>query len=364
MRDMYMFFRKRTFKCQIPLSGILLVLALTFNAFPMPAQNAAEVSPEAKPEITSIQPSTIAAGQPTTVSIEGKNFSLSVYVSFSTPAIRVASVKRLDANHLQLNLAADPSAAAGTVTVYVSNPAGPTAQTTLEITSSGPAQPAVTTPTPQSPATAGNSPRVSSIEPPRAARGAPATLKIKGKNFAPGARVAFSNPGIRVAATRVVKSSELRVDIEVASDAAIGPTSLFVINPDDSEVEASLEIADAGKPTGGKKTSTASSKSKVPDQTFEVINLGSAIAAMQDPTKAKGTLALASGKLKYTEEGKDVFAVPVNEVKEVAPNAMFGINTGTFHIILSSGKTYNFIAATFRPADSQSIVTSLQGALH
>src|SRR2546422_6713102 len=40
------------------------------------------------------------------------------------------------------------------------------------------------------------------------------SLKIKGKNFAPGAKVSFSNPGIRVLETTVQKSTELAARIQ------------------------------------------------------------------------------------------------------------------------------------------------------
>jgi cellobiose-specific phosphotransferase system component IIA len=39
------------------------------------------------------------------------------------------------------------------------------------------------------------------------------------------------------------------------------------------------------------------------------------------------------------------------------------VNTGTFHIILNSGQAHNFIAASLRPADSQSIIDALRKAL-
>ena len=75
---------------------------------------------------------------------------------------------------------------------------------------------------------------------------------------------------------------------------------------------------------------------------------------------AKGTLALAGGKLTYTDEDKRVFSARRSEIREVEPNVLLGVNTGTFHVILNSGKTYNFIAGSFRPADAESIVNSLQ----
>jgi len=208
-----------------------------------------------------------------------------------------------------------------------------------------------------------DAPVVSSAEPSHANRGAETTVKIKGKNFASGARVCFSNPGITVLETRVAKSSELTVRIQVAPDAPTGSTGLFVVNPDDSEVEAPFEVTDAST-SQASKTSSGSARSALADQRFEVMNLGDAATILQNPSKVRGTLILGGGKLRYQEESKEVFSASVKDVEEIEVNQVFGINTGTFHIILTSGKTYNFAAPSLRPADTQAIVDSLRRALH
>ena len=71
---------------------------------------------------------------------------------------------------------------------------------------------------------------------------------------------------------------------------------------------------------------------------------------------------MGPGKLKYLEAGKEVFSAAAADIKEIGLNTFLGVNTGTFHIILNSGKTFNFIAASLRPADSQSIVDALERA--
>ena len=58
-----------------------------------------------------------------------------------------------------------------------------------------------------------------------------------------------------------------------------------------------------------------------------------------------------------------VFSAGAAEIEEIAPNVVFGINTATFHVILKSSKTYNFVGASLRPADTQAIVDSLRRAL-
>lgn len=229
-----------------------------------------------------------------------------------------------------------------------------------------------------------DTPEVTSVEPSSVTSGSALIVKLKGRNFAAGARASFSNPGIRVLDTKVEKSSQLAVQIQVASNATTGVGSLFVVNPDESEAEARFDVT-AGSPvvtaTGGgssqpattpsagsttapaSRTGTTSATQKSAGRQFEVYSLGNVASVLGGGSKTKGTLTFASGKLKYLEADKEVFAASRKDVKEIGVNAILGVNTGTFHIILNSGKTYNFIATTFRPADSQSIVDALRSDL-
>ena len=88
-----------------------------------------------------------------------------------------------------------------------------------------------------------STPEVTSVDPPRASPQSEASLKITGKNFAQGAKVSFSNPGIRVLKTTASTTTKLTVRIQIAADAPTGKTSLFVVNPDGSEAEAPFEVA-------------------------------------------------------------------------------------------------------------------------
>ena len=360
-------------------AGLLLAAGLcglgAARGFAQAQAPASEILPTAAAEISKVTPSSAAAGSTVTVEIEGGNFSAGVYVSFSTPTIRVVSTTRQDATKLQANLEVNPSAQPGSVTLYVSNPAGAAAQTSFTILPAT-AQPAPPNPTPipAPPEQQKNAPTVTSVEPASLAPGSRTTLKIKGKGFADGASVSFSNPGVQVLATRFSKSSELSVDVQIAADAATGSGSLFLVNPDDAEVEHPFEIA-AGNPTttlatttpapAPATTTTATSKGKTSanEQTFEVYDVGEAKTIFQNPTQAKGTLILAGKELRYEEGGKVVFSATAAEVQEIAPNIVFGINTATFHVILRNSKTYNFVSASLRPADTQTIVDSLRRAL-
>lgn len=338
-----------------------------------PAAQNAEIPADAAAEISRVTPAQAAAGNQVKVQIVGANFSAGAYVSVSTPDVRVVSTRRLSATELEATLALRPGAAPGAATLYVSNPAGAVAQTPFQIVAAAPApsppaaSPAVSPATP--PAAPAKAPQVTAVEPPRARRGSQVKLKIKGKNFAPGAQVSFSNPGIRVLSTEVAKASELSATVQVAADAATGSTGLFVVNPDDTEVEASFEVTDGGgapAPIGSGPAAAKGASGRpaaAPEQKFEVYNLGDAASIFKNPTQSKGALIVAAGKLRYEEGGKVVFSAAAADIQEIGPNVVFGINTGTFHVILKSSKTYNFVSASLRPADTQALVEALQGAL-
>ncbi len=312
-------------------------------------------------QIASVSPAELAPGGSQSLTITGSGFTKDCYVSFSSPAIRVLSTSFTDASHLGAKVTVGEKAAPGPVTLYVANAEGVSAQIGFSIT----AAPAGASVEP-APAAVENAavPVFTSVEPASAPAGADTTIKVKGRNFAKGATVSFSNPGIEVLATTFSKATELTAKLRVASGAAAGACHLFVVNPDESEVEGSFSVTAA---SGGASSSSAKAQSKSAAsaaQTFNVINLGDAISVLQKAGKPQGVLTLSAGNLQYDEQGKKVFSVPVGEVKEVASNVFFGIDTHTFHIILNSGATYNFIAASLSPQTTQSMVNSLQGALH
>ncbi len=325
-----------------------------------------EVSPEETPEIRQVQPDQAGPGEELTVGIDGRNFSAGAYVSFSSAWVRVLSTRRISATRLEAQLAVNPKAKPGAVSLFISNPASTVAEVPFTVLAkttptSAPASPPAETQTSKT-----GTPEVSSVEPPRVAPGSQVTLRIKGKNFARGVKVAFSNPGIQVLETAAPKATELKARLVVADDAPIGRTNLFVVNPDDSEVEVPFEVADKNPATSqaSAKESFASKSTALTPLRFEVLNLGEAVTVLQDPSKAKGTLAFEGGKLKYEEGNKEIFSVKPDEVKEIDVNTVLGVNTGTFHVILNSGKMFNFIAASLRFSESQSMVESLRRACH
>ena len=385
---------------KIVVIGVLVVAlpAVLRGAAP---QTEPDVSPEATPEIRQVKPSQAGAGDEVTVIIEGKNFSAGAYVSFSTPAVRAIATKRASATQLESRVAVGKKAEAGTVSLFVSNPASSVAEAPFTITGGAapteaptsaaagapapptppPAQASSFTPTAAAAQPAGSVPEVTGVDPPRAGKGSQLELKIHGKNFVKRANVAFANPGIRVLETQVAKDTELTARIQIAADAATGSSGLFVVNPDDNETEAAFVVTDEAPTTSGTATSapaasTPATPASAPARTakteekgaaepaqFEVISLADVAGIFQKGNRPKGTLTLTASKLRFEESGKEVFAVAAADIKEVAPNIFLGVNTGTFHVILNSGQTYNFIAASLRPADSQSIIDALRKAM-
>ncbi len=207
----------------------VLVVALPVVLFAAAPQTETDVSPEATPEIRQVKPSQVGAGDEITVIIEGKNFSAGAYVSFSTPAMHAIATKRTSATQLEARVAVGKKAEAGTVSLFVSNPASAVAEVPFTIAGGAapakapasaaaealapptppPAQASSLAPAAAAPQPSTSIPEVTSVDPPRAGKGSQLELKIRGNNFAKGAKVAFSNPGIRVLETQVTKDSEL-----------------------------------------------------------------------------------------------------------------------------------------------------------
>jgi hypothetical protein len=324
---------------------------------------AEDIPPDATPLVQKLNPSQAAPGDEVTIVVEGQNFSPGAYVSFTNPSIHVVSTRRVSGTELEVKLAISPKAQPGAISLYVSNPASSAAEAVFTIATA--AVPAPTTPaTPPTPAaevhpSESTTPEVTSIDPPRAAPGTKTDLKIAGKNFAQGAKVSFSNSGIRVLETSASATTELAVRIQIAADAPTGKTSLFVVNPDDKEAEAPFEVAG-----GTTKAAAVSEPASSAGQRFDVYNLGDVASLLQSHNKTKGTLIVTGKTLTYEESGQEVFSTSLSDIKEVDANVILGLNTSTFHINLTSGKTYNFIAGSLRPADSQSIIDSLRKAIH
>jgi len=212
---------------------------------------------------------------------------------------------------------------------------------------------------------------VTTVAPPRAGQGFDMDLKITGRNFAQGAKVSFANGGIRVLGITSSSSTELTVHIKVRSDATIGKASLFVINPDDSEAEASFEVtakaattpsnppAPSPSPTPGSPASPPTAASTA-TQRYDAFHLGNPAEVFQVHGKVKGALVVSAGTIKYQEDGKTLVNISISDIKEIKTSS---VATATFHVTLISGKTYHFAPGSLRPSDARSLVDSLRKSL-
>lgn len=118
--------------------------------------------------------------------------------------------------------------------------------------------------------------------------------------------------------------------------------------------------AAAAKPKGPSATTP---RTAMAERRFDVYNLGDGVNILQSANKPKGTLSVSGGKLKYQEAGNTVFSGGREEIKEIDANSVLGYSTGTFHIILKSGQTYNFAPASLMIADGDKMLNEIKHAM-
>jgi hypothetical protein len=207
-------------------------------------------------------------------------------------------------------------------------------------------------------------PEVTAVDPPGAVRGSTLLVKVTGRNFGKGAKISFANSDIRVMETNDLSSTELTARIQVAPKAATGTTSLYVTNPNYRQTELPFQVAEAGIPrtTTPPATPTTAGGTTTPGELrFEVVHIAG--KKILTPGKIKGVLTWSKGKLRLEESGQEVFTLTPAEIKEVEMNMWLGVSTNSFHIILTSGKKYDFWAASLKPAETKFIADSLKRAL-
>jgi len=388
---------------RLVLGALFMCVAASLSALAAP-QADSDIPPDATPQIQQINPSQAVPGAHVTVVIQGSNFSAGAYVSSVSAAVHVESSKRVSATQLEAQLSVSASAQPSTVSLLVSNPASRAAETGFKIVAgqataapatesaeppkpgapAAPAEPSVpAAPTalaapeppaaqikPSAPATppvhvapaAPPGPEVTTVEPPRLGPGFDVDLKITGKNFVQGTKVSFANPGIRVMGVISSSSTELTVHVKVAQDAAPGVASMFVVNPDDREVEAPFEVTGkaVAKPSTPPSPASPATPGSTDTQRYDVFHLGNPAEIIQARGKVKGSLVVSSGTIKYQEGGKTLINISLSEIKEIK---IPSYATATFHITLTSGKTFHFAPGSLRPSDSRNIVDSLRKAL-
>jgi hypothetical protein len=265
---------------------------------------------------------------------------------------------------------AAPPSAPPTPDVNPAAPATPQAPaappTTPPATGANPA-PAVTPTAPVAPPAptapeASPGPEVTTISPPRVAQGFDIDLRVNGKNFVQGTKVSFANEGIRVLGISSYSSTQITVHIKVAGDASTGKSSLFVINPDDNEVEVPLEVAVKGSITPPTSAPPAPGTTPTADpsftQRFDAFHLGNPTEIFHVHGKVKGSLVISSDTVKYEEDKQTLINISLSEIKEVKTAGI-----GGFNIKLNSGKTHHFAAASLKGSDARTIVEAIQKAM-
>ncbi|MBJ6725716.1 IPT/TIG domain-containing protein [Geomesophilobacter sediminis] len=171
------------------------------------------VDPAVTPTITSLTQTTLGQGATgETFTITGTNFVSGSTVSFS--GSYVTSVTTTYVNATTLNVAVNVSTSAtGTATLTVTNPDTQTATTTITFTSR-----------PGSTLTAAPNNGYTGIS--------GLNVVLTGTNFQSGAVASFSNSGITVNSTTYQSSTQLTANINIASNATAGASSVTITNPD------------------------------------------------------------------------------------------------------------------------------------
>ena len=182
-------------------------------------------------------------------------------------------------------------------------------------------------------------------------------LRVNGKNFAQGAKVSFSNQGIRVTSVSSPTSTQLIVSIRVTGDAAPGPTSMFIVNPDDNEAEGAFEVTKKGGTTPSTPPAPGAPATP-PDaaftQRYDAFHLGNPTEIFHVHGKVKGSLVISGGTVKYQEDGQTLFNFSASEIDEAKTAGI-----GGFNIKLKSGKTIHFAAASLKGSDARAIVEAI-----
>ena len=385
---------------RLVLGALFMCVAASFCL--LAAQQAApDVAPDATPQIQQIDPGQAVPGAHLTVIIQGTNFAAGAVASSASTAIHVDSSKRVSATRLELQLSVSESAQPGTAALLVSNPASNAAESAFSIVAaaaapapaapaqnSEPAKPANPTPSPapgapateQTPAvppaapstpptpetppapTETPAPEVTAVNPPKVGQGYDIDLKLTGKNFVQGTKVSCANEGVRVMGIPAFSPTELTVHIKVASDATPGKTNLFVINPDESEAEATIEVTLKGTFTPAPSTPSSPGSPPGADpgytQRFDAFHYAGPAEFIHAHGKVKGALVISGGTVKYQEDKQTIVNISLSEIKEVKTASLGGVN-----IKLNSGKTHHFAAASLKGSDARTIVEAIQKAM-
>jgi hypothetical protein len=135
---------------------------------------------------------------------------------------------------------------------------------------------------------------------------------------------------------------------------------MFIVNPDDNEVEAAFEVTKKGSVAPG--APGAPGAPPAPDssytQRFDAFHLGNPTEIFHVHGKVKGALVISGGTIKYQEDGQTLVNISASEISEAKTAGI-----GGFNIKLKSGKTVHFAAGSLKGSDAKIIVEAIHKAM-
>ena len=140
------------------------------------------------PTLTSVSPSSGAAGASVPVTLTGTNFITGATVAVSNPGVTVSGVTVVSATQITATFAIAANAATGAANVTVTTSGGTTGAATFTVNAAAPT--------------------LTSVSPSSGVVGNSVPVTLTGTNFIAGATVAVSNPNITVSGVTVVSATQ------------------------------------------------------------------------------------------------------------------------------------------------------------
>ena len=169
-----------------------------------------------KPDITSINPTSVGQGATVNVAVNGTSFKSDAAITFSGSGITVNSVNYTSTILLSVNITVASNAATGARNIFIHNVADNLKDTLA------------------SALTIISKPDVTSINPTSRQQGTVGTLTITGTGFAAGANLAvsFSGTGVTAPVVNYVSSTSVTANVVVDAGATVSTRHLYFSNGD------------------------------------------------------------------------------------------------------------------------------------
>jgi hypothetical protein len=273
------------------------------------------------PAITSVAPNAGPTGGGNTVTINGSGFVPGAKAKFSSSGSLLSTTF---VSSTQLKVVA-PAHAAGVVDVFVTTPAGTSAQTSVDLYAFG-------------------APAITSVAPNAGPTGGGNTVTIKGSGFVPGAKARFLSSG-SLLSTTFVSSTQLKVvapahaaqlvDVFVTTPAGTSPATVgdrytFEVTPAISGLSPNVG------PTGGGNTVTINGSGFVSGATVKFSTAGSSL-----PTTFVSSTQLKVVAPAHAAGAVDVFVTTPGGTSAVATSDRYTFDPLTVGSVSYSGAVGN-----------------------